>query len=91
MLRTIDLPLVRPALLVGAAFAFAISMGEFGATSFVARPATPTIPVAIFRYLGQPGAVPFGAAIALSVVLMIVTALAVASIDRVGLGTERRP
>lgn len=82
--RTVDAPLIRPALLVGAAFAFAISMGEFGATSFITRPASPTIPIAIFRYLGQPGSVPFGAAIALSVILMVVTAVAVATIDRVG-------
>lgn len=88
--RTLDLPLIRPALFVGAAFAFAISMGEFGATSFITRPATPTIPIAIFRYLGQPGAVPFGAAIALSVVLMIVTAAAVATIDRVGSPDRQR-
>lgn len=82
--RSLELPLIRPALLVGAAFAFAISMGEFGATSFITRPASPTIPIAIFRYLGQPGPVPFGAAISLSVLLMIVTAIAVATIDRVG-------
>lgn len=82
--RTVDLPIIRPALLVAAAFAFAISMGEFGATSFITRPASPTIPIAIFRYLGQPGSVPFGAAIALSVVLMVVTTLAVGSIDRFG-------
>jgi thiamine transport system permease protein len=82
--RTIELPIIRPALLVAAAFAFAISMGEFGATSFITRPASPTIPIAIFRYLGQPGSVPFGAAIALSVLLMGVTAIAVGSIDRFG-------
>ena len=38
------------------AFAFAISLGEFGATVFVARADWPTLPVAIFRFLGRPGA-----------------------------------
>lgn len=85
-LRTLDLPLIRPALLVAGAFAVAISLGEFGATSFITRPDSPTIPIAIFRYLGQPGPVPFGAAVALCVILMIVTALVVATIDRAGQG-----
>ena len=47
--------LASRALLVGAVFAFTISMGEFGATVFIARPNIPTMPVAIFRFLGQPG------------------------------------
>jgi thiamine transport system permease protein len=85
--REIDLPLVGRAALVGAGFAFAVSLGEFGATLFVARPDTPTIPIAIFRFLTQPGAANFGAAMAMSVVLMVVTASAVLLIDRFRLGT----
>ena len=81
---TVDLRLISRAALVGGAFAFAISMGEFGATTFIARPATPTIPIAIFRYLGRPGAAPFGAALALSVVLMVVTAAVIIAIDNLG-------
>ena len=46
----------RAALLVAAGFAFAISLGEFGATVFIARPDDPTLPVVIYRLLGQPGA-----------------------------------
>ena len=53
--REIDLPIVGRALAVAAGFAFAISLGEFGATVFLARPDTPTLPVAIFRFLGRPG------------------------------------
>ena len=78
---TIDLRLVWRSIMVGAAFAFAISMGEFGATSFITRPDSPTIPIAIFRLLGRPGTVPFGAAVAMSVLLMLITALAVMMID----------
>jgi len=81
---SIDARLIGRAALVGAAFAFAISMGEFGATTFIARPATPTIPIAIFRYLGRPGATPFGAALALSVVLMVVVGIATMAIDWLG-------
>ncbi len=68
--REVDWPLVRRPLLVGALFAFTISMGEFGATVFLARPETPTMPVAIFRFLGQPGALNYGQALAMSVMLM---------------------
>ncbi|MDJ0792175.1 MAG: iron ABC transporter permease [Acidimicrobiia bacterium] len=78
---TVDARLVARSMLVGAAFAFAISMGEFGATTFIARPATPTIPLAIFRLLGRPGSVPYGAALALSVVLLVITAAVIIVID----------
>jgi thiamine transport system permease protein len=81
---TIDLRIVTPAIIVAAAFAFAISMGEFGATSFITRPSFPTIPIAIFKLLGKPGAAPFGAAIALSVILMVVTGVSMFVIDAIG-------
>src|SRR5262249_47893319 len=45
--REVDLPMVGRALLVGAGFAFAVSIGEFGATTFLIRTGTPTLPVAI--------------------------------------------
>ena len=74
MWRAVDLPIVGRALLVGAVFAFTISMGEFGATALVARPQTPTMPLAIYRFLGQPGALNYGQAMAMSSLLMLVTA-----------------
>jgi thiamine transport system permease protein len=80
--REVDLPIVTRALLVAAGFAFAISLGEFGATIFIARPDYPTLPVVIFRLLGQPGALNFGAAMAASVILMAVTAVAIFAIER---------
>jgi thiamine transport system permease protein len=78
----IDLPIVTRAAAVGAAFAVAVSLGEFGATAFVARPDTPTMPIAIFRYLGLPGALNFGRAMAMSVLLMVVTAGAILLVER---------
>jgi len=77
--REIDLPLIARALAVGGLFAFAISIGEFGATSFIVRPSTTTIPIAIFRLLGRPGA--FGEAMAMAVVLMALTAVAALGIE----------
>jgi thiamine transport system permease protein len=70
----IDWPILSRALLMGAVFAFAISMGEFGATVFVVRPQIPTMPLAIFRHLGHPGAMNYGQAMAMSCLLMISTA-----------------
>ena len=80
--REVDLPIVRRALTVAAGFAFAISLGEFGATVLIARPDRPTVPVAIFRLLAQPGVAPFGEAMAMSVVLMVLTGAAILVIER---------
>jgi len=80
--RSVDEPIVRRAFGVGAGFAFAVSVGEFGATSFLARPQRLTMPTAIFRLLGRPGTVTYGQAMALSVVLMLVTATAMLLIER---------
>ena len=84
--REIDLPIVRRAALVGAAFAFAVSIGEFGATSFIVRLDSPTLPIAIYRLLSQPGAVTFGRAMALSVILMVLTGAALFAIERLRTG-----
>jgi thiamine transport system permease protein len=80
--REIDLPLIVRPLGVAAGLAFAIALGEFGATVFLARSDRPTLPVAIFRFLGRPGAENQGAAAALCVVLMTVTATAVLVAER---------
>lgn len=80
--RAIDLPLAGRAILVAAAFAFTISLGEFGATAVLARPEFPTVPVAIYRLLGQPGALNYGQAMALSTILMIVAVGCMLAIER---------
>jgi len=63
-------------------FAFAVSLGEFGATSFLARPDRPTLPVVIFRLIGQPGLDNYGMALAASVVLALLTAGVMALAER---------
>ncbi len=80
--REIDLPIASRAVVVGAAFAFAVAVGEFGATAFLARPQRPTVPTAIFRLLGRPGDLAFGQAMALSVILVLVTGAAVLVIEK---------
>jgi thiamine transport system permease protein len=86
--REIELPLLARPLAVAAGLAFAVALGEFGATVFVVRADWPTLPVAIFRFLGRPGADNVGTAMALCVVLMaLVTLVALVSQRAVG----RRP
>ncbi len=86
----VDLPVLGRSLGLAVGFAFAISLGEFGATSFLARPERPTLPVVIYRLIGHPGAENLGMAMAASVILAVVTAgvLAVAERLRVGSAGE---
>lgn len=78
----IDLPLLAPSILVGIIFALTISLGEFGASTFLTRPEYPTLPVAIFRYISQPGALNYGQALAMSTVLMAACAGGILLIER---------
>src|SRR3954454_6830864 len=81
-LLSVDLPIVWRPLLAAAGFAFAVSLGEFGATSFLAREDHPTLPVVIFRLIGHPGAMNYGMALAASVVLAVTTALVIGAVER---------
>lgn len=80
--RLIELPLISRGLLVGATFAFTISMGEFGASLFVVRSNSSTMPLMIYRLLGQPGLTNYGQALALSSLLMLVCAVSFIAIER---------
>lgn len=79
----VDLPILTRAALVSAIFAFTISLGEFGATSFLARPEYPTLPVAIYRYLSQPGELNYGQALAMSTILLLVCSLCIFLIEKI--------
>jgi thiamine transport system permease protein len=81
VVRRLDVPIVARPLLAGAAFAFAISMGEFGATSFLTRRGQRTMPVVIDTLLGRPGAVTAAEAYALATVLLAVTLAVVVAFD----------
>jgi thiamine transport system permease protein len=84
--REVDLPIVARAVMVGAVFAFTVSMGEFGATSLIARPERPTMPVAIYRFLSRPGTVNYGQALAMSTLLMLVCTVGFLVIERFRIG-----
>jgi thiamine transport system permease protein len=89
VVTAVTLPIARPAIAAAGAFAFIVALGEFGAAAFLATPAQPTLPVAISRLLGQPGSASLRQAAAMSVILMMVTAVGALAIDRFGRGAGR--
>lgn len=81
-LLVVDVPVLWRPLLASAGFAFAASLGEFGATSFLARDENATLPVVIYRLLGHPGAMNYGMALAASCVLAATTAVVMLVVER---------
>ncbi len=81
----VDWPIVSRATLSAAVFAFTISLGEFGASSLVVRPEYPTLPIAIARFLSQPGGLNYGQAMAMATILMLVCGLGILLIERLRL------
>ncbi|MFC7059356.1 ABC transporter permease [Halovenus salina] len=80
-LLDIELPLVWPGVVAGAAFAFALSIGEFSSTVILATGTDQfTMPVAIERFIGRR----LGPATAMGVVLLVVTSISFVVIDRLG-------
>jgi thiamine transport system permease protein len=78
----IEVPLVMPGIAAGAAFAFAISVGEFDSTVILAEGSNAyTMPVAVERFLTDRT---LGPATAMGSVLLVVTAASFVVIDRVG-------
>ncbi|HEX5561701.1 MAG TPA: iron ABC transporter permease [Nocardioidaceae bacterium] len=87
VLLTVDLPLMWRPLLAATGFAFAVSLGEFGATSFLARPDRPTLPVLIYQLISRPDPSSFGTALAASVVLGLLTVAVMGLVERLRLGS----
>lgn len=79
---TVDLPVLWKPLLAASGFAFAVSLGEFGATSFLSRADHPTLPIVIYRLLSHPGTANYGTALAASVLLGAVTAAIVLAVEQ---------
>lgn len=82
VLWRIEMPHVFRGVGLAAGFAFAASLGEFGATSFLSRPERPTLPVVIYRLINRPGSENYGMALAASVVLAVLTAVVMVAAER---------
>ena len=78
----IDLPLITPSLIVGSTFAFAISIGEFGASLLLVKPEFTTMPVAIYRFLGLPGDENLKNALMMSSILMCTVVIGFVCIEK---------
>ena len=87
VLVAVDLPAAWPALAAATGFAFAVSLGEFGATSFLARDDHPTLPVVIYQLISHPGEVNFAMAMAASVVLAAATSAVMLLVERLRVGS----
>lgn len=87
VLWTIDLGIAGRAVAAAAGLAFAVALGEFGATSFLSRPDDATLPVLVYRLFGLPGAENAGMAAAASVVLAAVCVAVVAVVERLRVPT----
>ena len=81
----IELPILWRAFLSAGIFAFTISLGEFGATTFLSRPEMPTIPIAIYRYISQPGALNYGQALAMATILMLICGFSIFLVEKLRL------
>ena len=87
VLLAVDLPVAWRALVAATGFAFAVSLGEFGATSFLARDDNPTLPVVIYQLISHPGEANFAMAMAASVVLATATAVVMLIVERLRVGS----
>lgn len=89
--REVLVPHLWRPLAVGGAFAAAISLGEFGATSFLSRSGNETLPIAIDRLLGRTGSLLQAKGYALALLLAVMTVVIVLVVDRShDLATGRR-
>lgn len=84
---TAEAPLLGRPVLAATGFAFAVSLGEFGATSFLARPDRPTVPVVIYQLISRPGPDHLGMALAASVLLALVTVVVMGVVERLRVGS----
>lgn len=76
---SIWLPVLLPGILVASVFAFAISLGEFGATYMVYSPEYTTMPIALYRFVA--GGRDMGALTAYSVVMIFIIGASMLSLD----------
>ncbi len=89
--REIDLRVVRRPLLTAAGFAAAISLGEFGATTFLTRQGRATLPIAIEQLLGRPGPGVHAQGYVLATILAALTFAVIAVVEVVRGIVDGRP
>jgi thiamine transport system permease protein len=77
-------PTLRTVIIAAGGLACAVSLGEFGAASFLSRTGAPTVPIQIVRLVSRPGEQSTGMAAVMSVILIVLTLVLVLAVDRLG-------
>lgn len=88
--REIDLRFSARPLLTAAGFALAISLGEFGATTFLTRRGRATLPIAIEQLLNRPGALLHAQGFVLATVLATLTIGVIGAVEALRGWSDRR-
>lgn len=73
---------IKMVMLAAGGLAGAVSLGEFGAASFLARPDSPTVPIQITKLLTRPGEQAYATAAVLSIILTAATLALMLIVDR---------
>jgi thiamine transport system permease protein len=79
----VESKLIRNVLLTSLGYAAIISLGEFGASSFLANGSQATIPTMLFRLISRPGEQNYGMAMAVSAILIAFSFLVTYLVSRV--------
>jgi thiamine transport system permease protein len=73
-MRMIELPLLKKSFTPAITFSAMVSIGEFGAASFLAFGSNETLPIVMFKLLGRPGAENLGMAMTVAAIYILLAA-----------------
>jgi thiamine transport system permease protein len=73
-MRLIELPLLKKSFTLAITFSAMVSIGEFGAASFLAFGSNETLPIVMFKLLGRPGAENLGMAMTVAAIYILIAA-----------------
>ena len=70
----IELPLIKKSIALAVAFSAMVSIGEFGAASFLAFGSNETLPIVLYKLLGRPGEENLGMAMTVAGIYILISA-----------------
>jgi thiamine transport system permease protein len=73
-MRMIELPLLKKSVTLAITFSAMVSIGEFGAASFLAFGSNETLPIVMFKLLGRPGSENHGMAMTVAAIYILLAA-----------------
>jgi thiamine transport system permease protein len=73
-MRLIELPLLKKSFTLAITFSAMVSIGEFGAASFLAFGSNETLPIVMFKLLGRPGSENLGMAMTVAAIYILISA-----------------